>query len=80
MNTQGGIHGSRCIRSRGWPYLASREGEALGPVEARCHSVGEWQGGEMGVGKWVGEHPHGSKGREEVIRGCGGETGKGDNI
>ena len=29
-------------------------GEALGPVKARCTSVGECQGGEVGVGGWVG--------------------------
>jgi hypothetical protein len=28
-----GIHGSRNICSRGWPYLALIRGEALGPVE-----------------------------------------------
>jgi hypothetical protein len=39
-NTHGGIHGSSCICSRGWPYLASMEREALGPVKARCPSVG----------------------------------------
>jgi hypothetical protein len=30
----GGTHGSICICSIGSPYLASMEGEALGPVEA----------------------------------------------
>jgi len=30
----GVIHGSRRICSRGWPYLASVRGEALGPVKA----------------------------------------------
>jgi hypothetical protein len=33
-NTTGGTHGSRCIYSSGWPYLASMGGEALGPVKA----------------------------------------------
>jgi hypothetical protein len=32
-NTHGRIHGSSCIRSRGWPYLASVRGEALGSVK-----------------------------------------------
>ena len=27
-------------------------GEALGPVKALCPSVGECQGGEVGVGGW----------------------------
>ena len=30
----GGTHGSSYICSRGWSYLASMGGEALGPVEA----------------------------------------------
>jgi hypothetical protein len=33
-NTHGGIHGSRYICSRRWPYVASMGGEALGPVKA----------------------------------------------
>jgi hypothetical protein len=28
-------------------------GEALAPMEAQCHSVGECQGQEMGVGQLV---------------------------
>jgi hypothetical protein len=28
-------------------------GEALGPLEARCPSVGECQGSEVEVGEWV---------------------------
>jgi hypothetical protein len=31
-------------------------GEALGPVKSRCPSVGEFQGGEVGVSGWVREH------------------------
>ena len=27
--------------------------EALGPVKAQCLSVGECEGGEVGVGGWV---------------------------
>jgi hypothetical protein len=30
----GGIHGSRYIYSRGWTYLTSMGGKALGPVKA----------------------------------------------
>jgi hypothetical protein len=37
-------------------------GEALNPVKAQCPSVGECQGGEVGVGGWVREHPHRSRG------------------
>jgi len=37
-------------------------------------TVGECQGVEVGVARWIGEHPHRSRGRRE--RG----TGKGDNI
>jgi hypothetical protein len=38
-------------------------GEALGPVKIRCPSVGEFMGREEGVGGWVLEHPHRSRGR-----------------
>jgi hypothetical protein len=27
-------------------------GESLGPVKAQCPSVGEFKGGEVGVGGW----------------------------
>ena len=46
----GGTHGSSCICSKGWPCQASKGGEVLGPVKARCPSVGECQGQEAGVG------------------------------
>jgi hypothetical protein len=45
------------------------EGEALCPVKARCTSVGECQGGKVGVGGWVGEHPHRRRGSGEGIGG-----------
>jgi hypothetical protein len=32
--------------------------EALGPVTARCPSVGECEGGEAVVDGWVGAYPH----------------------
>jgi hypothetical protein len=38
-------------------------GEALGPVKVRCPSVGECCGGEVGMGEWVGEHAHRSRGQ-----------------
>jgi hypothetical protein len=39
------------------------------------------EGGEVGVGGWVEEHPHRSRRREGGIGGfCGGETGEEDNI
>jgi hypothetical protein len=44
-------------------------GEALGPVKAGCPSVGECQGGELGVGGWVEEHTHKSREREDGIGG-----------
>ena len=54
-------------------------GEALGPVEAQCPSVGECQGGEVGVGEWVEAHSLRHKlGGGLVV--CRGETRKGDNI
>jgi hypothetical protein len=43
-------------------WRASMGGEALGPMKAQCPSVGECQDGEVGVGRWVGEHPHRSRG------------------
>ena len=49
--------------------MSSVGGEALGPVKARYPSVGQCQGGEVGVGEWVGEHPHRSRGREDGIGG-----------
>jgi len=33
-NTHGWTHGSSYICSRGWPFWASKKGEALGPVKA----------------------------------------------
>ena len=39
--------------SRGWPCWTSMRGEALGPVKARCTSVGECQDREAGVGELV---------------------------
>ena len=58
------------------------EEEALGPVKARCPSLGECQGGEVRVGGWMGEHAHRSKGRGLWDRGLleEGKTAKGDNI
>jgi hypothetical protein len=35
--------------------------KALGPVKAGC--VRECQGNEVGVGRWMGVHPHTSRGR-----------------
>jgi hypothetical protein len=35
----------------------------------------ETESGEIGVGGWVEEHPHRSRGREDVI-GCMGGEGK----
>jgi hypothetical protein len=52
--------------------------EALGPVKARCPSVGEFEGGKVGVGGWVGTHPQRSRGRGDGIGGFwNGESGKG---
>jgi hypothetical protein len=50
-STHGGTYGSSHILSRGWPFWASMEREALGPVKVLCPSVGEDQGGELGVGR-----------------------------
>ena len=67
-----GTHGSNCMYSRGWPYLASIGGEVLGPVKAPCTSVGEYQEWDAGVGGWVREHPHISRGSGDEIGGFGG--------
>ena len=40
----------------------------------------EIKGGEVGMGRWVEEHPHRSRGREDVMGVCVWGTGKGDNI
>jgi hypothetical protein len=53
-------------------------GEALGPGKTPCPSVGKCQGGQVGVGWQVGEHPHRSRGRgvwDEVF--AEGKLGKG---
>ena len=49
-------------------------------MKAKCPSVGECQGSEVGVGGWVREHPHRSRGRKDGMGGCRGGTGEGDNI
>jgi hypothetical protein len=55
-------------------------GEAPDPVKAGCPSVGECQGREAGVGGWVEEHSHRSRGRGDSIGVSRGKTWKGDNI
>lgn len=56
-------------------------GEALGPVKARCPSVGECQGREEGGNGWeVGEHSHRSRGRGHGMGVFGWETWKRDKI
>jgi hypothetical protein len=74
-NTHGGTHGSNFICSRGWPSRSSMGGEALGPVKARCPTVGECQDQEVEVGGLV------SRGQRERVRGGGfrRETRKGDS-
>ena len=41
--------------------------EDLGPVKAQCPIVGECEGRQVGMGGWVGEHSHRSRGREDGI-------------
>jgi hypothetical protein len=43
-------------------------GTALGPEGVRYPSVGECQGGKVGVGGWVGEHPYRGRGEREWDR------------
>jgi hypothetical protein len=73
-STHGGTYRSSCICSREWPCWTSIGGEALGPVNARCPSVGECQDQEAGVGGLV------SRGRGDVIGGFWRRNRKGDNI
>ena len=61
---QEGTHGSSCECNRGCPYLASMEGEALGPVKVLCLSIWECQGQESRVCGLV------SRGRRKEIGGC----------
>jgi hypothetical protein len=42
-------------------------GATHGPEGVRCPSLGECQGGRMGVGGRVGEHPHRGRGRWDGI-------------
>ena len=44
-------------------------GEALGSVKAWCPNVGECECGKVGMGWWVEENPHRSRGRGDVIGG-----------
>ena len=50
---------------------------ALGPVKARCSSVGECEGREAGVDVWVGAHPQRSRERADGIHRSGAGFGKG---
>jgi hypothetical protein len=59
-------------------YPSSMGGEVLGFVKPQYSSVGKFKGREAGVYRWVGEHPHKSRGREDVIGSFQGvELGKG---
>jgi hypothetical protein len=51
-------------------------GEALRPGKAQYPSVVECQGGDAGVGGWVGEHPHRSMGGRMGEGFSGGKNGK----
>jgi hypothetical protein len=52
--THGGTHGSSCICSSGWPSRSSMGGEALGPLEVLCPSIGKCQGQEASGSGQVG--------------------------
>jgi hypothetical protein len=58
-----------CNISRGRPCWESMGGEALGHVKVRCPSVGEFKGGEVGVGGCMGAHPHRSRRRGDEMGG-----------
>ena len=42
-------------------------GQALGPVKAQCSSIGECQGRDVRMSRWVGEHPYRSRGKGHGI-------------
>jgi hypothetical protein len=67
-NMPGGINSSRYICRRGSSCLTSMGGEALGPVEVLCSSIGRFWSSRVGEGGWVGKHPHRGKGEEEEDR------------
>jgi hypothetical protein len=52
-STNGGTHGSSCLCSRGWPFRASVEAEALDPIETQMFQSREmlewWR-----RSRWVG--------------------------
>ena len=49
-------------------YINGRRGpwSYEGSIDAQCRGI---EGGDVGVGGWVGEHPHRSRGREDGIGG-----------
>jgi hypothetical protein len=69
-STHGGTHDSCHVCSRGGTSWSSMEGEDIGPVKARCLSVGECQGQEVGVSglqKRGGGRRHGVwRGNQEI--------------
>ena len=50
------------------PAAYVTEDGLVGPVKAQCPSVGECQGREIGMGRWVREHHHRNRGRGNGIR------------
>jgi hypothetical protein len=48
-----------------WLYFNRRR--CLGPVKAQCPSVGEFQEGEVRMGRWLWEHHHRSRERGDEI-------------
>jgi len=55
-------------------------GEAFGLMKAWSPSVGEHQDREIEVGEWVGEQPHGSRGKRDGIGDLQRRNRKGYNI
>jgi hypothetical protein len=49
--------------------LVGHQWEKRSLVKTQCLSVEKGQGGKAGVGGWVGEHPHRSRGRKDGIQG-----------
>ena len=62
-NKHGGTHDAGLIYGRGWPCWTSVGGKALRPESVQCPSVGECQGGKMGMGEWGSNHIEAGRGR-----------------
>jgi hypothetical protein len=63
-----------CVAEDGLVWLSGRRG--LWSCDGSMPQCREIEGGEVGVGGWVEEHPHRSRGREDGIGGFQGRNQK----